>query len=166
MPLSTHYRTARLALRPVAASDEAAAVAGVGDIAVSGWLAVVPHPYSVADFHAFLTTYAIVGETFAIDDAQGFAGIMGMEGGVLGYWIAPRAQGKGYATEAARCLLTAHFSQSRAPVGSGYFEGNSRSARVLAKLGFAETGRDLKFCRAHDAERPHVIMHLSREGFV
>ncbi|WP_295074292.1 GNAT family N-acetyltransferase [Tabrizicola sp.] len=166
MALAHHHRTARLTLRPVAASDEAAVVMGVGDIAVSGWLAVVPHPYSAADFRAFLTTYAVAGETFAIDDEEGFAGIMGVEDGILGYWIAPRAQGRGYATETARCLVAAHFDASDTPLASGCFEGNQRSAKVSAKLGFVEVGRDLKYCRARDAVLPHVIMRLTREAFV
>jgi RimJ/RimL family protein N-acetyltransferase len=164
--LAHHHQTARLRLRPVAASDEAAVVAGAGDLAVSGWLAVVPHPYSASDFRAFQETYAIAGETFAIEDGDGFAGIIGVEDGVLGYWISPRAQGKGYATEAAQCLMAAHFAQSAAPVISGYFVGNTRSARVLKKLGFVETGRDEKFCRAHDATRPHVTLQLSRGDFI
>jgi RimJ/RimL family protein N-acetyltransferase len=165
MALAHTYRTARLSLRPVAASDEAALVAAIDDIAVSWWLAVVPHPYSATDFHSFLTGYAVAGETFVIEDSAGFAGVMGIESGVLGYWIAPGAQGRGYATEAARCLLAAHFAAGDDPVGSGYFEGNARSARVLAKLGFVETGRDQKFCVAMKATRPHVIMQLTKQAF-
>jgi RimJ/RimL family protein N-acetyltransferase len=49
---------------------------------------------------------------------------------------------------------------------SGYFEGNTRSARVLSKLGFVETGRDRRFCKALGIERPHVILRLTREAFV
>lgn len=46
-------KTARLRLRPVVAEDEEAVVAGWNDIAVSGCLAVVPFPYSTADFRQF-----------------------------------------------------------------------------------------------------------------
>lgn len=166
MALAHRYQTARLTQRPVAASDEAAVIAGVGDLAVSGWLAVVPHPYTVADFRYFLAEIAIPGEVFAIEDTVGLAGIMSIEDGVLGYWIQPRAQGLGYATEAGRCLVDAHFATSDAPLISGYFEGNRRSANVLAKLGFRETGRDVKHCRARGADLPHVIVALTREGTV
>ncbi|MDP3194615.1 hypothetical protein [Tabrizicola sp.] len=62
MALATHHQTARLALRPVAASDEAAVLDGIDDLAVSGWLAVVPHPYTAADFRHFLTKIAVPGE--------------------------------------------------------------------------------------------------------
>lgn len=166
MALATHYRTKRLALRPVAASDEAAVVAGVGDLAVSRWLAVVPHPYTVADFRHFLNDIAVPGETFVIEDASGLAGIISIEDGILGYWLAPRAQGFGYATEAGRCLVAAHFGSSNEPLTSGYFEGNSRSANVLGKLGFVEVGKDLKRCAARNADVPHVNVRLARKDFV
>lgn len=165
MPLATHCRTERLALRPVAVSDEAAVVAGIDDIAVSGWLAAVPHPYTVADFQHFQRDIAVPGETFVIEDGIGFAGIISLVGDVLGYWLAPRAQGLGYATEAGRCLVAAHFGSNGAPLSSGYFEGNLRSAHVLAKLGFVETGRDMKHCVARGTDLPHVDVGLKRETF-
>ena len=162
MALAAQYRTSRLALRPVAAADEAAVVAGVGDLAVAQWLAVVPHPYTIGDFRHFLENGAVPGETFVIEDGSEFAGIISLVDGVLGYWLHPRAQGQGYVTEAGSCLVAAHFAGSDAPLTSGYFEGNLRSARVLSKLGFVETGRDVKSCRARGVELPHVIVELTR----
>jgi RimJ/RimL family protein N-acetyltransferase len=164
--LAHSHKTARLTLRPVGASDEAAVVAGIDNVAVAGWLAVVPHPYSVADFRHFHRDIAVPGETFVIEDVAGFAGIISVVNGELGYWLAPRAQGLGYATEAGRCLVAAHFGLSIEPLTSGYFEGNTRSANVLGKLGFVETGRDLKHCVSRGADLPHVNMRLTREAFV
>ena len=165
MALPLCHQTARLLLRPVVASDEAAVVSAIDDIAVSGWLSVVPHPYTCADFHHFLAEIAVPGETYVIEDPSGFAGIIALTDRVLGYWVAPRAQGLGYATEAGRCLVAAHFAQGVEPLVSGYFEGNVRSAKVLAKLGFVETGRDRKTCVARRAELPHVVVELSAERF-
>jgi RimJ/RimL family protein N-acetyltransferase len=165
MPLAHIHHTERLKLRPVIAPDEAAVVAAVGDIAVSGWLVVVPHPYSVMDFQHFNQKIAKPGETFVIENAAGLAGMIALEDGVLGYWIAPWAQGHGFATEASRCLLAAYFEGGGQVVTSGYFEGNVRSAGVLLKLGFTETGRDQKFCLAKQFTRPHVIVQLSRKAF-
>ncbi len=170
------FQTARLHLRPVAAQDEADVVAGLNDLAVSGWLAVVPYPYDPADFHVFLHDIAKPGATFAIADAAGFVGIIGLETSgpaaapgsgplKLGYWLAPRAHGKGYATEAARGVLAMHFAQSSDPVASGYFEGNAPSANVLRKLGFVETGRGDLPCRALNRTRPHVDLTLTPEAF-
>jgi RimJ/RimL family protein N-acetyltransferase len=159
-------KTARLRLRPVAPEDEGAVVAALNDIAVSGWLAVVPYPYTTADFHQFQQEYAVPGDTYAVEDAQGLAGIVGVENRTLGYWFAPRAHGLGYATEAARLALAEHFADSADDIASGYFEGNARSANVLGKLGFVETGRDMKFCRALNKDRLHVTMGLTSTAFV
>lgn len=61
--------------------------------------------------------------------------------------------------------LAEHLADDPTDIRSGYFDGNTRSAHVLGKLGFVETGRDLKFCRALGTERPHVTMGLSRAAF-
>ena len=165
MTLRAQFQTARLNLRPVAASDEAAVVAYMNDLAISHWLARVPYPYTAADFDEFVSKIAYPGETFAIDDAQGFVGMIGA-GFELGYWLAPRAHGLGYATEAARAVLDMQFAHDESTVAAGYFEGNAPSARVLAKLGFVETGRCLKHCRALGVERPHVDLLLTPEAFL
>lgn len=158
-------QTARLVLRPVVASDGHAIVTAIDDIEISGWLSTVPHPYTVVDFHHFLQEIAKPGETFILEDQQGFAGVVGLEGGELGYWLAPRAHGLGYATEAGRAVLNAHFEESGGTVISGYFEGNTRSARVLHKLGFAETGRRPRHCAALRTDRPHVDLILTRAAW-
>ena len=158
-------KTARLTLRPVAPEDEGAVVACLNDIAVSGWLAVVPYPYAPENFQYFHNEYAIPGDTFAVDDVQGFAGIIGVEDRTLGYWFAPNRHGRGYATEAARAAVAEHFSDRTSVIASGYFEGNARSSNVLRKLGFVETGRGPKHCRALQMDRPHVEMALTRDAF-
>lgn len=159
------FDTARLHLRSVASSDEAVVLACLNDLAVSGWLSVVPYPYTAADFRQFQTAFAQTGATFAIEDAQGFAGVLGLEKAVLGYWLAPRAKGQGYATEAARGALALHFAGGGGDVGSGYFEGNAPSANVLRKRGFVEIGRGLKLCRALNTQRQHVDLQLTRADF-
>lgn len=134
-PLPVTLETARLRLRPVSLDDQAAVLSGLNDFGVSGWLARVPYPYTRDDFIAFLEGVARAGESFAIDDDDGFAGVI-TKGSELGYWLTPRAQGRGYATEAARAVLAAWFEAGGGDVVSGYFEDNLRSARVLGKLGF------------------------------
>ena len=158
-------KTARLMLRPVVAEDEEAVVAALDDLAVSGWLAVVPYPYEGKDFQYFLTEIARPGVAFAVCDAEGLAGIMSIEDEILGYWFAPRCHGRGYATEAGRAVVAGQFATSPVDVISGYFEGNLRSANVLRKLGFVETGRDMRHCRAMATDRPHVNVGLTLQGF-
>lgn len=156
--------TERLILRPVLLADMAEVVAGLNDIGVAGWLARVPHPYAQRDFLAFLEHFARAGETYAIEDDRGFAGLLTC-GAELGYWLARRAQGRGYATEAARAALAARFAAGGGDVVSGFFEGNVVSARVLEKLGFQVTGRRLVECRALGCARPHVDLVLTAAVF-
>ncbi len=163
--MQPELETPRLKLRPLVIGDEAEVIAGVSDIAVSGWLSVVPHPYSAADFKAFLFNYARSGETYVVTEKGEFCGIVGLEDGVLGYWFTPSHQGKGYATEAARRVLAEWFGDTDTPVHSGYFAGNDRSANVLRKLGFIEIGRGRKNCRAMERDRDHIDMILTREAF-
>lgn len=160
-----HLQTGRLTLRPLRASDEAALVAGLNDWEVARWLAVVPFPYGVADFRAFLPV-AEPGETWAIEDDQGLAGVVG-NGGALGYWLARRAWGRGYATEAVRAVLAAHFADPAAgAVASGHFEGNVRSANVLTKLGFRITGYKYRRTAAcPDKDMLSCGMELTRESW-
>ena len=158
--------TARLKLRPLAPVDQAVVVACLNDLEVTGWLAVVPYPYTAADFDLFQREIAVPGQTFAVEDAIGFVGIIGLEDGKLGYWFAPGTHGQGFATEAARGVLGWHFAEGLGPVASGYFEGNARSANVLRKLGFMETGGGPKHCRALAIDRPHIDLTLTREAYI
>ena len=136
-------RTARLCLRPLAAGDEAALVAAINDFEVARWLYFVPHPYGGRGFHEFLPS-ARPGEVWAIEDADGFAGMVANDG-ELGYWLARRVWGRGYATEASGAVLAEHFADPVAgTVASAYFEGNGRSCSVLRKLGFQRAGHVLK----------------------
>lgn len=59
----------------------------------------------------------------------------------VAYWIGRSYWGKGYATEAARALLTHVFATTRIDhVRAGIFVENAASARVLEKLGFQVRG--------------------------
>ncbi len=154
-------RTARLMLRPVAAEDASAIIAGVGQLAVSRFLSVVPHPYGQQDFAQFLAM-ACSGFHWTITDPHGFAGAISLDPG-FGFWIAPDRQGRGYATEAARAVLAAHFHDpDSGPVSSGYFADNAASARVHRKLGFVETHVEDALCRALDQRRPLLRQRLTR----
>lgn len=155
--------TPRLRLRPVRAADQPFVLAGLNDLAVARWLSVVPHPYGPADFDAFLHGIARPGAVWAIEGREGaFCGIVDIADGRLGYWLLPAAQGRGVMTEAAGAAVDAFLAAGGGPVVSGYFEGNAPSAAVLAKLGFTETGRDVKFCRPQGRDLPHVSLVLQR----
>ncbi len=164
MTLNGRYQTARLVLRPLAASDEVAIIQAIDNIEVSRWLTSVPHPYRADDFQYFLSEVAKPGETFVIEDDAGLAGVIGLERG-FGYWLAPRAWGKGYATEAARALLLARFAADPSDMTTAYLAGNQRSARVLQKLGFVETGPGTRFGKALGKDMESVELNLTLQQF-
>jgi RimJ/RimL family protein N-acetyltransferase len=137
------FQTERLTLRFVTMADKSAIVEALADWDVARWLTRVPYPYSLEDAETFITANHGKSNVWAIADAAGFAGIVGMQR-EFGYWLARHAWGQGYATEMGRAVLARHFADPAAmPVISGHVMGNDRSARVLQKLGFAVTGHQM-----------------------
>ena len=53
----------------------------------------------------------------------------------IGYVVAPKYQGKGFATEAVRCCIDELFRMGFAHIKAGYFEENLASSRVMEKCG-------------------------------
>jgi len=154
MQASAALSTERLTLRRLTEADIPALVAGLNDYAVSKWLTVVPFPYSEADARDFLTYLEQRGayDGFGIHAPEGLVGVVGIDAS-LGYWLARRAHGKGYMTEAARALVDHYFAATGAnELGSGYFEGNAASRRVLTKLGFKPCGEEHVKSRAQGIE--------------
>ncbi|WP_224333274.1 GNAT family N-acetyltransferase [Haloprofundus halobius] len=59
----------------------------------------------------------------------------------LGYWVTAEAQGRGYATDAARTLARYAFDERRLEkLTAQVVASNAGSARVLEKIGFREEG--------------------------
>ncbi|WP_440979225.1 GNAT family N-acetyltransferase [Sphingomonas pseudosanguinis] len=159
--------TPRLALRRPAEHDVAAIVSIVGDWEVARRLARVPHPCGPDDARFFLERVVPAEWVWAItlgdeDRLIGAVGLTPEEGTAeLGYWLAPAHWGQGIATEAARAVVDfglEHLGLAR--LTSGYFEENPASGRVLAKLGFVETGRVMRPCVAVGGDVPSVRMIL------
>lgn len=60
----------------------------------------------------------------------------------LGYWVAPEAQGQGYATETAELLVEYAFAERRLnTVVARVLAFNDASRRVLETVGFEHAGR-------------------------
>jgi len=100
-------------------------------------------------------------ETFAVFEADRLVGL-GMVGrdpsmrehAELGYWIGPRERGLGYATAAARQLVTHAFRRmSLALVFANCADANRASARVLVKLGFRLVGVSRELNADHTMKR-------------
>jgi RimJ/RimL family protein N-acetyltransferase len=66
--------------------------------------------------------------------------------GELGIWIAPDQRGRGYATEAARALLSLARTLGHQRVHAACYPDDPATGRILRKIGFAPTGAmDLRF---------------------
>ncbi|MFC4552857.1 MULTISPECIES: GNAT family N-acetyltransferase [Halorussus] len=77
----------------------------------------------------------------------------------LAFWVAPHAQGNGYATDAARTVVAHGFDRLRLhKVTAKAFAHNEASKRVLEKVGFVEEGvfRDEAFV---DGEYRDVVRY-------
>jgi len=144
-------RTQRLTLRPGWPEDAPAVARAIGHEAVVRMLAKAPWPYRLADAQAFLSRPRSASEAFFLilsheEPYPRPIGGIGLapdeEGHELGYWLAPEAWGRGYATEAGRAVVEiARHALGLRRLQSGHFLDNPASGQVLQKLGFRATGK-------------------------
>ena len=163
-------RTPRLTLRPAWPEDAAAITAAIAHETVVTKLAVVPWPYTEAHAAEFIGLPDTPAHLFRVVMAHEAGGVR-LVGGIglhrrgdeqeLGYWFAPTAWGRGYATEAARAMVDiARYTLRLRRLVSAHFLDNPASGRVLAKLGFVETGREMRPCAARGHDVPGAIVAL------
>jgi len=164
-------RTLRLTLRPLSQRDAGRIAMLAGDRDIARMTGSIPHPYSEWQASEWLKSVAAgeEGTVFAVDlEAKliGCTGYRSDDGGAtaeIGYWIGKPFWGKGYATEAVSAAVTHAFEHQRydALIG-GHFEDNPASARVLAKLGFARFGEELRESASRDGKTRCVLYQLLR----
>ena len=167
--------TARLTLRPLHGADADDIVRGVGDPAVARMLARVPLPYRRAhaeDFiaHAQRSAHAGRNLILAIVEDRRAIGIISIENlptrCALGYWLARRAWGRGFATEAGAAILAYGFDLlGLRQIRSAVAAENRASLHVQQKLGFAVIGRGTLHSLARGAAVPHIETVLTRARF-
>lgn len=143
-------RTPRLLLRPGFPEDAPTLAAAMADKAIARNLAVVPWPYTLRDAEAFLASprdpvlpsLLIFERTDAAPLLVGSCGLGRRPSGAveMGYWIARRSWGRGFATEACRALIDIACALGLANLEGSHFIDNPASARVLEKLGFEPLG--------------------------
>jgi [ribosomal protein S5]-alanine N-acetyltransferase len=76
----------------------------------------------------------------------------------VGYWIAPKHQGKGYATEALKLLTDDAFTESKLTrIYARVFTWNAKSMTVLAKAGYLLEGTSQLSCVC-DGKLTHEAM--------
>ena len=144
------FRSERLFLRPVWAEDWQDLLSGLGDEAVVKNLAHTPWPYTAQDARAYAALpvdprlpRCLITRPHAAAGVQVIGGISLLDdrGDVaLGYWVARAHWGQGYATEAARAMLTMARVIGHHRILASHFHDNPASGRVLARLGFRATG--------------------------
>jgi RimJ/RimL family protein N-acetyltransferase len=102
-----------------------------------------------ASWEAFATTGTpVAGVAFAITDAESgeLVGCCGLDDwskadvAQFGYWLAPGARGRGYATRAVVLLTQWLFEQGAARAFVTIVEGNDASAAVALRAGFVHEG--------------------------
>jgi len=164
-------RTPRLLLRPGFPEDAPALANAIADKAIVMNLAVVPWPYSVRDAEAFLASPRdpVLPSLLIFERGPGapqLAGACGLgrrpSGSVeMGYWIARRFWGRGYATEACTALVDIARALGLLSLEGSHFIDNPASARVLDKLGFVSLGVIApRMCCARGQEVPARLMRL------
>ena len=141
----------RLSLWPFRKDDSEDLFRCVSDWQVAQWLAWLPHPYSMADAKAWVANNATPGTIppfnlcLVRDDRLiGGIGLVPSEEPdrlELSYWLSRPAWGQGIIAHVVGSLLVA--SDHAVPdlkLRAAVEPSNLRSAAVLERLGFAETG--------------------------
>lgn len=144
-------RSERLFLRPGWPEDWRELLCRIGDEAVVRNLAKVPWPYTAEDARWFaaqpqdprLPHFFVTLPTASAPAAiVGCIGLASHDGEVeLGYWLAREHWGKGFASEAARAVISLARTLGHRRLVAGHFVDNPASGRVLRKTGFRPTGR-------------------------
>src|SRR5512146_1628111 len=142
-------RTERLILRLHRDEDIPVLVHLLGAKEVAATTLRIPHPYTEADARAFLKAQESPASKFAIVEIASGELVGGIGLSVeerhmhaeLGYWIGVPYWGKGYATEAARALVTWAFGElGLQRVHACHAAANAASGAVLRKLGMTLEG--------------------------
>lgn len=144
-------RTPRLLLRPGWMEDAPALAEAIGDEAILRNLTQAPAPYGIADAAAFLAQPhdPILPRLLVFTRTKGAPRLVGgcdvhrRDDGTaeLGYWIARPYWGLGFATEAARAVMSMARAAGVRGIHAAHFADNPASGNVLRKLGFQFTGR-------------------------
>lgn len=170
-------RTQRLFLRPAFAEDWVPVLAGIGEEPIVRQLARAPWPYCADDARQFcerpfnsaapsllVTLPATPGAP--VIGACGYGPRHDGGGIELGYWIARRHWGRGYATEAVRALVDTARHLGLGVLTAGHFLDNPASVPELAKAGFRSTGAvRARYCAGRQSLAPWAEYRIDlRQG--
>jgi RimJ/RimL family protein N-acetyltransferase len=166
-------RTERLVLRPCWPEDAEAIYNAINDEGIVRNLARAPWPYSHWDAQEFAAlqhdlqhpNFLLFKRTTAEPKLIGSCGLGDLDGETeIGYWIARPYWGLGYASEAARAVVSIARAIGHKRLSCGHFVDNPASGQVMRKLGFRPTGRiEQRFSRGRGQSVACVTMELSLE---
>ncbi len=171
--------TGRLVLRRPVAADVPAIARLANDPTIAAQTAGIRYPYAPIDGHRFVNLVApprserdIGAYLIALRSnpavVVGCAGVhlKPATGYELGYWVARRFRGKGYATEASRALLRIAFGNMQADqVFISCRVGNAASEKVIRRLGAQFVRRGHCFSRRWGRKMPVWDFVLSRRDW-
>lgn len=126
------------------------------------WLTAVPWPYRLADATVFINDSGL--DEYAIRQGDRLIGMVRASGS-FGIWIAPSAQGQGFAERAAVLALSRRFHGGAGHVEANHLQGNAPSAALLARLGFRPTGDVALWCQPQQRHLPGLSLRLTRADF-
>jgi RimJ/RimL family protein N-acetyltransferase len=142
----------------------------VGNLARAPWLYAADNANASAQLQSHGRQHDRLLPTFVVTlpDSQGarLIGSVGLsrdgDDVELGYWIGRPYWGQGYATEAARALLSLARTLGHKELIAGHFTDNPASGQVLRKLGFCPTGTVRnRFSLGRGGEVPAQILSLT-----
>lgn len=88
----------------------------------------------------------------------------GWQNAVLGYYVDETANGKGYATDAARLAMWFAFDHAGLHrLQAGVMPRNQRSIRVLEKAGFRHEGLSPRYLEINGVWEDHELFAITRE---
>ncbi|MDO5631400.1 MAG: GNAT family N-acetyltransferase [Paracoccus sp. (in: a-proteobacteria)] len=152
----------RVTLDRVRPADAPAIRDGLRDWQVARWLSSVPWPYGLDDAMDFIKSAGAREWAIRVDGQ--FAGMVRARRD-FGIWMAQPWQRRGLALRASVLALSRAFAGGSAQISASHFEGNHRSAALLAKLGFRDAGPKQIPSRAEGTRLPGRRLLLTRATF-
>lgn len=163
--------TRRLTLRPPLEVDAEAITLNLRNPNVSKMLSRVPQPYGEHEALSWIErTRAQDRACYFTIHRQTLLGAISIEESDgafnLGYWLGEDHWGNGYASEAARAVISYGFREFECDViQSGAYADNPASYRVLEKLGFEPTKAVQDFNKTRNCDVTCNKVELKRQNF-
>jgi RimJ/RimL family protein N-acetyltransferase len=149
--------TERLVLRELTLADAPILRAGINDKDISGFLLVVPHPYTKRHAEEFITraqaaakkkprkNYELAIQSKESKELLGVIGISSVDANqgtaTIGYWLAKQHWRRGYMTEALAAAIDFLFLKLKLRrIDIGAFTENEASNGLIRKMGFTHEG--------------------------